>query len=105
LVIAILAVPVGRERYPPGYYGAITNGAAWERCTENTVNNSPVIPGYTRTGFGCEHLTFTFVTDGVESAVAQAKAAARDKAVQVVGGGSIAQELLDAGLGDEQPPP
>src|SRR5207249_5605033 len=27
-----------------------------------------------------EHLTFTFVTDGVESAVAQAKAAVRDKA-------------------------
>ena len=40
----------------------------------------------------------TFVTDGVESAVAQAKAAARDKAVQVVGGISIAQQLLDAGL-------
>src|SRR5712691_7172014 len=29
-----------------------------------------------------EHLTFTFVTDGVESAIAQARAAARDKAVQ-----------------------
>ncbi|HEY6387653.1 MAG TPA: dihydrofolate reductase family protein [Candidatus Acidoferrum sp.] len=48
-----------------------------------------------------EHLTFTFVTDGVESAVAQAKAAARDKAVQVVGGVSIAQQLFDAGLVDE----
>jgi dihydrofolate reductase len=48
-----------------------------------------------------EHLTFTFVTDGVESAVAQAKAAARDKAVQLVGGVSIAQQLLDAGLADE----
>jgi len=31
-----------------------------------------------------EHLTFMFVTDGVESAVAQAKAAALDKAVDVV---------------------
>jgi dihydrofolate reductase len=48
-----------------------------------------------------EHLTFTFVTDGVESAVAQAKAAARDKAVQVVGGASIAQQLIAAGLADE----
>ena len=48
-----------------------------------------------------QHLTFTFVTDGVESAVAQAKAAARDKAVQVVGGVSIAQQLFDAGLVDE----
>jgi len=37
----------------------------------------------------------------VESAVGQAKAAARDKAVQVVGGASIAQQLLDAGLVDE----
>ncbi len=48
-----------------------------------------------------EHLTFTFVADGLESAVAQAKAAARDKAVQVVGGVSLAQQLLDAGLVDE----
>ena len=46
-------------------------------------------------------LTFTFVTDGVESAVGQAKAAARDKAVQVVGGVSTAQQLLDARLVDE----
>ena len=48
-----------------------------------------------------QHLTFTFVTDCVESAVAQAKAAARDKAVQVVGGISVARQLLDAGLADE----
>jgi dihydrofolate reductase len=48
-----------------------------------------------------EHLTFTFVTGGVESAVSQARAAARDKAVQVVGGVSIAQQLLGAGLVDE----
>ena len=48
-----------------------------------------------------EHLTFTFVTDGVEAAVAQATAAARDKAVQVVGGISVIQQLLRAGLVDE----
>jgi dihydrofolate reductase len=48
-----------------------------------------------------EHLTFTFVTEGAESAVAQAKAAALDKAVQVVGGVSIARQILDAGLVDE----
>lgn len=48
-----------------------------------------------------EHLTFTFVTDGVESAIAQATAAAREKAVQVVGGVSVAQQLLHAGLVDE----
>jgi dihydrofolate reductase len=48
-----------------------------------------------------EHLTFTFVTDGVESAVAQATAAAGDKAVTVVGGVSVARQLLRAGLVDE----
>jgi dihydrofolate reductase len=48
-----------------------------------------------------EHLTFTFVTDGVESAVAQAKVAAGDKAVTVIGGASVTQQLLRAGLVDE----
>ena len=48
-----------------------------------------------------EHLTFTFVTDGVESAIAQATAAAGDKAVVVVGGVSVVQQLLQAGLVDE----
>ncbi|MBA3728579.1 MAG: dihydrofolate reductase family protein, partial [Actinobacteria bacterium] len=48
-----------------------------------------------------ERLTFTFVTDGVESAIAQATAAAGAKAVQVVGGASLAQQLLLADLVDE----
>lgn len=48
-----------------------------------------------------ERLTFTFVRDGVESAIAQATAVARDKAVQVVGGVSVADQLLRAGLVDE----
>jgi dihydrofolate reductase len=48
-----------------------------------------------------DRLTFTFVTDGVASAVEQAKAAAGDKAVQVVGGASLVQQLLRARLVDE----
>jgi dihydrofolate reductase len=48
-----------------------------------------------------ERLTFTFVTDGVESGVAQASAAAGDKAVQVVGGPGLVRQLLLAGLVDE----
>lgn len=47
------------------------------------------------------NLTFTFVADGVESAVRQAKAAAGDKTVQVVGGADVVHQLLDAGLVDE----
>jgi dihydrofolate reductase len=48
-----------------------------------------------------DRLTFTFVGDGVASAVAQAKAAAGDKTVQVVGGVSVIRQLLQAGLVDE----
>ena len=49
-----------------------------------------------------EHLTFRFVTDGVESAVANAKAAAaREKEAQMAGGLNLAQRLLDAGLVDK----
>ncbi len=46
-------------------------------------------------------LTFTFVTDGIESAIKQAKAAAGDKEISVIGGASTAQQCLQAGLGDE----
>jgi dihydrofolate reductase len=48
-----------------------------------------------------ERLTFTFVTDGVQSAVAQATAAAGSRAVCVVGGPEVARQLLTAGLADE----
>jgi dihydrofolate reductase len=48
-----------------------------------------------------ERLTFTFVTDGVESAVEQARAAAGDRDVTVVGGPTLARQLLRAGLADE----
>jgi dihydrofolate reductase len=43
---------------------------------------------------------FHFVTDGVESAVAQAREAANGKDVRVGGGASIATQCLDAGLLD-----
>lgn len=45
-------------------------------------------------------LTFTFVTDGIESAVTQAKAAAGDKNVSLLGA-SIDQQCIQAGLVDE----
>ena len=48
-----------------------------------------------------DDLTFTFVTDGIENAIAQAKAAAHDKHVTIIGGASIAHQSLRAGLVDE----
>ena len=48
-----------------------------------------------------DHLTVTFVMDGIESAIEKAKAAAGDKQVMVVGGANTAQQCLRAGLVDE----
>jgi dihydrofolate reductase len=45
--------------------------------------------------------TYTFVTDGIEAALDQARAAAGDRDVAVAGGASVAQQYLDAGLLDE----
>ncbi|MFE2341145.1 dihydrofolate reductase family protein [Streptomyces sp. NPDC059431] len=45
--------------------------------------------------------TFTFVTDGIDSALAQARKAAGDKDVQVSGGADAVRQFLDAGLLDE----
>ena len=45
--------------------------------------------------------TFTFVTDGIESALEQARAAAGDKDVAIGGGADVAQQYLNAGLLDE----
>jgi dihydrofolate reductase len=45
--------------------------------------------------------TFVFVTEGIESALEQAQAAAGDKDVNIAGGASIVQQYLRAGLLDE----
>ena len=45
--------------------------------------------------------TFTFVTDGIESALEQARAAAGDKDVTIGGGADVINQYLAAGLVDE----
>jgi dihydrofolate reductase len=45
--------------------------------------------------------TFHFVTDGIESALAQARAAAGDKGIVIGGGASVARQYLAAGHVDE----
>jgi len=44
--------------------------------------------------------TFTFVTDGIESALEQAKAAAGERDVQLSGGADVVQQYIRAGLVD-----
>jgi len=48
-----------------------------------------------------DKLTFTFVTDGIKSAIRQAKAAAGDKNVTIIGSASTTQQCIRAGLADE----
>src|ERR1700726_4469639 len=48
-----------------------------------------------------EKLSFTFVTDGIESVIEQAKAAAGDKYVAVIGGADTVQQCIKKGLLDE----
>jgi dihydrofolate reductase len=45
--------------------------------------------------------TFTFVTDGIESALARAREAAGGKDVVIAGGAAVVQQYLAAGLVDE----
>jgi dihydrofolate reductase len=44
---------------------------------------------------------FTFVTDGIASAIEQARKAAGDKDVVIMGGGNVIAQALDAGIVDQ----
>jgi dihydrofolate reductase len=65
------------------------------------------VPVFVLTHHGRERLvkqggtTFTFVTEGIETALEQARAAAGEKDVALAGGASVAQQYLNAGLLDE----
>jgi len=48
-----------------------------------------------------EKLSFTFITDGIENAIIQAKAAAGDKDVNIIGSAITTQLCLSADLADE----
>ena len=48
-----------------------------------------------------EHISFTFVTDGVDAAVTLAKRAAKDRDVTCIGGVDLIRQLLAAELVDE----
>lgn len=45
--------------------------------------------------------TFTFVTDGIQSALDQARAAAGERTIAIAGGASTVNQFLNAGLIDE----
>jgi dihydrofolate reductase len=98
------AVLMGRRMFSGGE-------GAWEDdpMAEGWWGDTPPfrMPVFVLTHHARETLTmkggtsFTFVTDGVESALEQARAAAGDKDVAVAGGANLVQQCLRAGLLDE----
>ena len=60
-----------------------------------------VVTHHEREALTLSDTTFTFVTDGIESALAQAKEAADGKDVFIGGGADIINQYLAAGLVDE----
>jgi dihydrofolate reductase len=61
-----------------------------------------VLTHHPRETLVCESdTTFTFVTDGMESALDQARSAAAGKDVSLAGGAQAARQYLDADLVDE----
>jgi dihydrofolate reductase len=60
-----------------------------------------VLTHHARAPLQLEGTTFTFVTEGIESALSQARSAAKGKDVSLAGGAQAAREFLVAGLVDE----
>jgi dihydrofolate reductase len=61
-----------------------------------------VLTHHAREPLACEGgTTFTFVTDGIESALSQAREAASGKNVALAGGAAASRQFLAAGLVDE----
>jgi dihydrofolate reductase len=60
-----------------------------------------VLTNHAREPLRLKGTTFTFVTDGIESALEQARSVAGDKDVFIGGGASVVQQYLNAGLLDE----
>jgi dihydrofolate reductase len=60
-----------------------------------------VLTNHAREPLRLKGTTFTFVTDGIEPALEQARPAAGDRDVLVAGGASVVQQYLNAGLLDE----
>lgn len=60
-----------------------------------------VLTHYAREDLVLGDTTFTFVTEGIESALERARATAGDRHVALGGGADVARQYLDAGLLDE----
>ncbi|MDX5895417.1 dihydrofolate reductase family protein [Rubrobacter radiotolerans] len=76
---------------------------SFEAAGENPIFQKPsfVLSGEAREEVFKEGTKITFVTDGIESALDQAREAAGEKDVYLFGGANTVQQYLGAGLLDE----
>lgn len=89
------AVVMGRNTYEMGGPDAFDDGYEYQVPIFVLTHDIPE-----KKPKGNDALTITFVTDGIQSAIAQAKAAAGDRNVMLIGV-SINHQCLQAGLCDE----
>ena len=99
---------VGAEIMGRGKYGPAARGPWGDDPWRGWWGEDPpfhkpvfVVTHHEREPLTLSDTTFTFVTDGIESALDQAREAAGDKDVFVGGGAAIINQYLDAGLLDE----
>lgn len=77
-------------------FGSAPDGFDTEYKIPHFILTHEALPTVQRGG-----ATFVFVTDGIASALSQARAAAGERDVCVAGGADVAQQFLKAGLLDE----
>ena len=97
---------VGTEIMGRGKFGG--GPGPWDESWEGWWGDDPpfghpvfVLTHHPREPLTLSDTTFTFVTDGIESALEQAKAAAGGKDVLIGGGADACNQYLAAGLVDE----
>ena len=107
-VVAEANADVGAEIMGRGKFGPASRGPWGDDPWRGWWGDEPpfhkpvfVVTHHAREPLQLSDTTFTFVTDGIEAALAQARAAAGDQDVFIGGGAAIIAEFLAAGLLDE----
>ena len=95
------AYVMGRHRFGPGRGEWDPDGTGWWGVEPPYGVPVLVLTHHPRASVQVGATTFHFVTDGVESAVAQAREAAGDLTVAIAGGASTVNQCLAAGLVDQ----
>ncbi len=105
-VVEAMTANVGAEIMGRGKFGG--GPGSWDGAWQGWWGDDPpfhmpvfVVTHHERAPLTLSDTTFTFVTTGIEDALAQARAAAGDKDVLVGGGADVIDQFLAAGLVDE----